>query len=87
VKYDIENLYENMWINAVFGYNRPAMSDTLHEDLSAVILLTAVRNISWLDNSAMCTSSSVSMAKIYDSLLFTATCRSTVQIYIVALPQ
>ena len=87
MKFYIENFYENMWINFVFGYNRPAISDTLHEDLSAVIVLTAVRNILWLYNNAMSTYSRVSMAKLYGSMLFTATCRSTVQSYIVTFPQ
>jgi hypothetical protein len=87
VKSVIENLYKNMWLNSVFGNNRTAISDTWHEYLSAVVLLTAVRNILWLDNSAMRTCFWVSMANFDGSILFTATCRSTVQGYIVAFPQ
>lgn len=86
MKFDIENFYENMWINSVFGYSRTAMSDTLHEDFSAVVLVTAGRTILWLDDSAMRTHSWVFMANRDGSVLFTATCRLTVQSYIVAFP-
>jgi len=81
VKLVIENFYENMWINSVFSYKRTAISGT-------------ARGIA--DSSAKCfvvgqecneNYSRVSVTNLDGSVLFTATCRSTVQGYIVVFPQ
>jgi hypothetical protein len=53
------------------------MSDTLHENLSMFILLTAVRNILSLDNSAEGTRSCLSMAALDGFMLLTALCSAT----------
>jgi hypothetical protein len=52
-KYDIGNFYENLSRKSGFCQNRTTVSGTLHEDPSALTLLTAIRNVPQLGNSAM----------------------------------
>jgi hypothetical protein len=51
VKFDTGAFYESLSRNSQFRYNWTKTLGTLHKDLSTFILLTAVQNILYLDNS------------------------------------
>ena len=69
------DFYESLLRNSEFGYNRTRILCTVHENLSAFILLRAVRNM--LDSSANVTHFCVCVATLNGFLLLTATCMST----------
>jgi len=45
VKFDMEDVHENLSGNSIFGYSLTKMLGALHEDQSTFIFLTAVQNI------------------------------------------
>jgi len=86
VKFGTGNFYENPSINSKFSLNRTKVSGTLRQDLNTFTLLTAVRNMVYLDNSAKRNYSVISMTTIC-FMLVTAIFRSTTKKeHIVAFP-
>jgi hypothetical protein len=79
VKFDIGYFHGNLSRNSRFDENGTAVSGTVRDDRSTFILLTAVRNILHLDNSAKGNHSCFSMAILNGFLLLTTTPRATIE--------
>ena len=73
MKFSIGRLREDLLRNSRLVSNLATISGALHEDLSTIILLAAVRNILQRDNSKKGTHCCFSMATLNGFVLLTAT--------------